>query len=71
MWAATALQKWLELKRISALPILNDQPVLGELKSQNEDLSVVSEKILNVPLFTSDTCISDRNKQRYEQRALV
>ena len=52
MSATAALEKWLELKKNSALPILSTQPILGELKSQNADLNLVSEKILNVLIFS-------------------
>ena len=52
MSATAALEKWLELKKNSALPILSTQPILGELKSQNSDLSLISEKILNVLIFS-------------------
>ena len=50
--ATAALEKWLELKKNSALPIFSAQPILGELKSQNADLNLVSEKILNVLIFS-------------------
>ena len=52
MSATAALEKWLELKKNSALPIFSAQPILGELQAQNSDLSLVSEKILNVVIFS-------------------
>ena len=52
MSATAALEKWLELKKNSALPSFSSQPILGELKSQNADLSLVSEKIFNVLIFS-------------------
>ena len=52
MSATAALEKWLELKKNSALPIFSAQPILGELQAQNSDLSLVSEKILNIVIFS-------------------
>ena len=53
MSAAAVLKKLLELKKNSALPVFQDNPpILQELKSQNEDLSVFSEKIFNVLIFS-------------------
>ena len=52
MSATAALEKWLELKKKSALPIFSAQPILGELQAQSSDLSLVSEKILNVVIFS-------------------
>ena len=52
MSATAALEKWLELKRKSALPIFSAQPILGELQAQSSDLSLISEKILNVVIFS-------------------
>ena len=37
MSAAAAYQKFLELKNISALPILSDDPILGDIKSNISD----------------------------------
>ena len=52
MSATAALEKWLELRKKSALPIFSAQPILGELQAQSSDLSLVSEKILNVVIFS-------------------
>ena len=53
MSAAAVLKKLLELKKNSALPVFQDNPpIFQELKSQNEDLSVFSEKIFNLLIFS-------------------
>ena len=53
MSAAAVLKKLLELQKNSALPIFQDDPPLyQELKSQTEELSFFSEKILNVLIFS-------------------
>ena len=53
MSAAAVLQELLELKRKSALPIISDQPIFGDSKSDTiDDLNVIFERTLSVLLFT-------------------